>query len=272
MQKRYLLLFLLPLLSLFSGCDKKLDLDIVEVRCKDLKISNPTYEFVSSQCGNGSNDNAFEIEFNYDGDEECIHLVDPTVRFFDFDGNEVSQVIHSDTNLQASSSLVTVTSSKVKFHYCYSASSSSTINDINYIQVDFHTENEQENESNKLGLRLNIPGKAIKIPTPEETIIVNSLSTTLRVWDHASEDGDIISVYVNGQWVIENKVITNAGETITLPLLFGDNDIVFYAVNQGDSGPNTFSLEFNDGISSTNQTRKWDMTTGETRAIRVRAQ
>lgn len=269
MKTKYIIKSICFLFLVFlSSCNKNLDLEIVEVRCLDLRISEPEYEFIDSPCGDEIGQRAFEIQFQYDGDEECIFLVELEANFFDINGNKINTIIGDTTSLLTSGPFVDVTSSTVTFRYCYEFTDLADTNRLTYLQVDFHTENEIENESNELGVRLNIPGAPVLIPDPPaQTLEVNSKNTIINVRDDAAQDGDVISIYVNGTWIIENKTITNAGENISLPLQLGENFVLFYAVNEGDSPPNTLAAIVDDGFVT--QDFDLSMSKGETQAIKI---
>ena len=62
------------------------------------------------------------------------------------------------------------------------------------------------------------------------------------------EDGDLVSVYLNGMWIIENHFLLNAGTLFTYSTSLlnpGSNDLVVFALNEGSSGPNTVSISIN---------------------------
>ena len=236
--------------AIFSCQKKDLEIDVVETKCDGFAIRNPTYEFVEEQCGDGNNGKTFQVSFDFDGDEDCLHLIDADVTFHDIDGNELNNVVHGPEAIPVDSSSVTVSGDEVTFTYCYHFTSLLSEDDLNYIQMTFHTENEQQDESNNIGVRINIPGAQVREPSAsdiKEIIEVDSKQIQLFIFDDAAQDGDIISINVNQEWVFENKMITNDGEFVTLELEPGnDNFIMFYAVNEGDSSPNTLAGRIED--------------------------
>jgi hypothetical protein len=262
--------------ALFSSCSKKLELDVIESACKDIAIVTEDYEFVDDGvCGNSPENGTLEVTFTYDNaDEECIHDIEPTASFYDGSNNELGlssiswsndSILSSGTNASINSTTQTVT-----YQFCYQFQNLADTANLNYVVLDWHTENELDNESNEIGIRANIPGAILSDPgTYDETVNVINQTIDFRIWDDAAEDGDIISVNVNGVWQIENKFITNVGETITLNLNSGSNYIVFYAVSEGDSGPNTLSTSYNDGL--TLHTIEMTMNKGETYNVQITA-
>lgn len=70
---------------------------------------------------------------------------------------------------------------------------------------------------------------------------------TLALWDDAVEDGDTISISINGNWVAKNFPVKKAVQFITVTLSKGPNTILFVANNLGSIPPNTTVLELIDG-------------------------
>ena len=57
--------------------------------------------------------------------------------------------------------------------------------------------------------------------------------------DHEYPDGDLVRVYVNGDIIIPSLLLTSGYKGFEIHLNVGVNEIVFEALNQGESGPNT---------------------------------
>jgi hypothetical protein len=70
---------------------------------------------------------------------------------------------------------------------------------------------------------------------------------TLAVWDDAVEDGDSISISINGNWIAKNFAVKKAVQFISIVLSPGPNTILFQANNLGSIPPNTSVLEIIDG-------------------------
>ena len=64
-------------------------------------------------------------------------------------------------------------------------------------------------------------------------------------WD-GEEDGDIVSVWINDNVVLDNYMLTNAGRTFTFQVQPGNNKLVLFAINEGDVGPNTAAITINN--------------------------
>ncbi|HEY8402896.1 MAG TPA: hypothetical protein VIK89_16635 [Cytophagaceae bacterium] len=269
--KKILYLFIPAIACIFYfGCtDKILDMDIIEIKCKDFTISNPTYDFVSSAiCGNDPNYRTVEITFKYNGDRDCIHLVEVDAKFVDTNDTEMSNITHRPLIFKTDS-VISISNSTITFKYCYRFASSADTAALSYIRMNFHTENEQQNESNTIGVLIPIPGRNLHPKNYEikETITVSDIYIDAKIYDDAAEDGDIISLNLNGKWVLENFTLTNEGHIIQLKVNPGENILIMYAINLGSSPPNTGAIEITDSERTHNVVLNSDM--GKNQAIKI---
>ncbi len=74
-----------------------------------------------------------------------------------------------------------------------------------------------------------------------------SKQITLAIWDDAVEDGDSISVNINGTWIAKGFPVKKNPQFITVTLKPGPNTITFIGDNLGSIPPNTSVLEIIDG-------------------------
>ncbi len=73
----------------------------------------------------------------------------------------------------------------------------------------------------------------------------------VSLWDHGRQDGDIVSIYLNGKIIISKYHLTYRRKEVHFKLDPDKaNDLFLYAHNLGDSPPNTVSLELTDGSTS----------------------
>ncbi len=79
-----------------------------------------------------------------------------------------------------------------------------------------------------------IPISKIKLPEKEFTIII---------WDDRSEDGDIVTLFLNGEPVLEHYTLQNAPKEITLVCADGENELIMQAESMGTSPPNTAAIK-----------------------------
>lgn len=84
------------------------------------------------------------------------------------------------------------------------------------------------------------------------TMVKDSFHTSfgevkLAIWDDAVEDGDSISLNVNGSWLVKGFSVKKKPQFLSIKLLPGVNNIIFVADNLGAIPPNTSILEIIDG-------------------------
>ena len=79
------------------------------------------------------------------------------------------------------------------------------------------------------------------------SIVASSQQITLALWDDAVEDGDSVSININGKWIAKGFPVKKNPQFITVTLAPGPNTITFVADNLGSIPPNTSVLEIIDG-------------------------
>jgi len=79
------------------------------------------------------------------------------------------------------------------------------------------------------------------------SVIAVSKKLTLALWDDAVEDGDTISVNINGKWVAKGLPVKKSPQYLEVTLEPGSNTITFLGDNLGSIPPNTAILEIIDG-------------------------
>lgn len=112
---------------------------------------------------------------------------------------------------------------------------------------------------NSGGIPASVNKRKVKVwdDIPVETEYVE-----LRVWDKSREDGDTISIYYNGMWVLKNFGLTNDKKAIKIKVRPNKgNTLVFYAENLGSVPPNTAALSVWDGTKETEMVVSSDMGT-----------
>lgn len=83
--------------------------------------------------------------------------------------------------------------------------------------------------------------------TPVATIPVDTADITLELWDGQVEDGDSISLRLNGKWIATGFPVKNALQKIPIRLQRGENVLLFMADNLGKIPPNTAELRIRYG-------------------------
>ena len=76
---------------------------------------------------------------------------------------------------------------------------------------------------------------------------VGSKNVTFNVWDSGQIDGDIITLVVNGEVVVDEFTLEEAQHSVSVQLSnLGYNYVLLYAHNEGSLSPNTAALSITD--------------------------
>ena len=79
----------------------------------------------------------------------------------------------------------------------------------------------------------------------QQSISVDELELELSIYDHKEEDGDIISLNFNGQWILESHRLTKQWLKLNIKLNDkGENYLLLHAENLGGSPPNTAAIRY----------------------------
>jgi hypothetical protein len=91
----------------------------------------------------------------------------------------------------------------------------------------------------------------------QKIVRVANREVTLYPYDNEKEDGDIVSININGVWVRDSytlkskKATPSRGDVIKCSLNPGDNNyFISKAWNVGSIPPNTLTVEVNDGVTT----------------------
>jgi hypothetical protein len=99
----------------------------------------------------------------------------------------------------------------------------------------------------------------------------DSEDITVKIWDHGRQDGDIVSIYINGAPVVSKYYLTYYKREFKIKLdPKTSNDLFLYAHNLGEVPPNTVSVEISDGKKSENIILNSDLQSCEAVMISVR--
>ncbi|WP_222981883.1 hypothetical protein [Flagellimonas meishanensis] len=80
--------------------------------------------------------------------------------------------------------------------------------------------------------------------------------------DHEYVDGDRIKIYLNGEVVEYNVLLSGSFKGVNIDLTEGFNRIEFEALNQGSSGPNTAQVVVADEKGQVIHNNRWNLSTG----------
>ncbi|MBF0437260.1 MAG: S8 family serine peptidase [Magnetococcales bacterium] len=100
-------------------------------------------------------------------------------------------------------------------------------------------------------------------------VTVNQPNVTIKFWDHGSEDGDRIAIWVDNDLIESDLTLTKSGQSYSLPISKGTSrTITIKALNVGTSSPNTATVSISNVVSGSSD-QKWSLKTGETAALQV---
>ena len=103
-----------------------------------------------------------------------------------------------------------------------------------------------------------------------DEIKVYSENIKINLRDHGRADGDIVSIYLNGEAIVSKHLLTYRNRTFDVKLdATKPNDLFLYAHNLGKSPPNTVAIEIKDGAVSEKIILNSDMKKCEAIMIRV---
>lgn len=81
-----------------------------------------------------------------------------------------------------------------------------------------------------------------------QNVTVSQENVTLTFWDHGKEDGDIITLYLNGKVIKANIKLTKNKKSFPVTLNPGRNIFEVEAVNEGSLPPNTATVSISNVI------------------------
>lgn len=94
---------------------------------------------------------------------------------------------------------------------------------------------------------------------------------SVSLWDHGRQDGDIVSIYLNGEPVISKHLLTYSRKKVAFKLdPSKSNELFLYAHNLGEAPPNTVSIELTDGTTSEKIILNSDLKSCEAVQIKVK--
>ncbi len=92
-----------------------------------------------------------------------------------------------------------------------------------------------------------------------DRFLAEQTKVPIKIWDDLEEDGDIISLSLNGEWVLRNYKVRKESLEIELNLDRSENYLLMYAENLGEIAPNTAVVEIgNKRIKLSSDLRKSD--------------
>ncbi len=81
----------------------------------------------------------------------------------------------------------------------------------------------------------------------ERILEVQSPNIKIKVWDNGTVDGDVASLFLNGERILDQYRVTKHRLGIPVTLNQDDNFLVLHAEDLGDISPNTVAVSVDDG-------------------------
>ncbi|NQX90751.1 MAG: hypothetical protein HRT74_01155 [Flavobacteriales bacterium] len=79
-------------------------------------------------------------------------------------------------------------------------------------------------------------------------LVFNQRRVKIIIHDKAEEDGDVLSVQLNGEWILKDIEVKKEKQTFIIHLDAGDNTLLFFAENEGRISPNTANIQLISGL------------------------
>ncbi len=80
----------------------------------------------------------------------------------------------------------------------------------------------------------------------DKTLEIQDDSVLIEIWDEFVEDGDTVSLFLNGEWVLRNHRISKKKEIVKVYNLKKKNTLILHAENLGSQPPNTAAIVVKD--------------------------
>ena len=101
-------------------------------------------------------------------------------------------------------------------------------------------------------------------------VTVDRQNITLTFWDHGTEDGDIINIYLNNRLIKGNLRLKKSKRSFPVQLNSGKNRFVVEAVNEGTVSPNTASVRISN-VTSGKALQIYERRSGKKASMRLTA-
>ncbi|MEM1215942.1 MAG: hypothetical protein AAGJ82_09675, partial [Bacteroidota bacterium] len=88
--------------------------------------------------------------------------------------------------------------------------------------------------------------RAVKV---DRVLQVQSDQVRLKVWDNGIVDGDILTLFLNGEQILDHYRVNKRKWSFPVNILRGENLLILHAEDLGDISPNTVAVAIDDGVS-----------------------
>lgn len=83
----------------------------------------------------------------------------------------------------------------------------------------------------------------------DRVLKVRSDNIRIKVWDNGIVDGDILTLFLNGQQILHKYRVNKRRWSIPVDIIHGENLLILHAEDLGDISPNTVAVAIDDGVS-----------------------
>ena len=98
----------------------------------------------------------------------------------------------------------------------------------------------------------------------EKECTVKSEKVSLQIWDNNQEDGDIVSLKLNENWILTNYQLKKEKLSVPIELNSKNNQLLLFAENLGKIPPNTAAISVDDNDTTKTFILNSDMRKSET--------
>ncbi|MBK9328299.1 MAG: hypothetical protein IPM95_03075 [Sphingobacteriales bacterium] len=98
----------------------------------------------------------------------------------------------------------------------------------------------------------------------EKECTVKSEKVSLQIWDNNQEDGDIVSLKLNENWILMNYQLKKEKLSVPVELKTKNNLLLLFAENLGKIPPNTAAISVDDNDTTKTFILNSDMRKSET--------
>lgn len=81
----------------------------------------------------------------------------------------------------------------------------------------------------------------------DRVLKVNSPELRIRIWDNGTVDGDIVTIFLNGEQLVTEFRVSKHKWSIPVTLTEAENLLIIHADDLGDITPNTVAVSIDDG-------------------------
>ena len=82
----------------------------------------------------------------------------------------------------------------------------------------------------------------------DRVLQVSSSKLRIRVWDNGTVDGDIVTIFLNGEQLLNKYRVNKRKWSIPVTLTDEENLLIIHADDLGDITPNTVAVSIDDGV------------------------